>query len=87
MSEAGFGCSQSDPREIFRAAADAERIAGCIRAFEIEQERQRDQAREAGASPSIGYVHGRVRASISRQRHQPPRRCVHRPLSGRTILR
>jgi antirestriction protein ArdC len=31
---------ERDPREIFRAAADAERIAGCIRAFEIEQELQ-----------------------------------------------
>jgi putative DNA primase/helicase len=39
---------ERDPREIFRAAADAERIAGCLRAFEIEQELQSDQAWEAG---------------------------------------
>ena len=43
---------ERDPREIFRAAADAERIAVCIRAFEIEQELQSDQAREAGGFQS-----------------------------------
>jgi putative DNA primase/helicase len=40
---------ERDPREIFRAAAAAERIAVCIRAFEIEPELQSDQAREAGS--------------------------------------
>jgi putative DNA primase/helicase len=39
---------EREPREIFRAAADAERIAVCISAFEMEQELQSDQAREAG---------------------------------------
>jgi putative DNA primase/helicase len=43
---------ERDPREIFRAPADAERIAVCIRAFEIEQELQSDQAREAGGFQS-----------------------------------
>ena len=38
---------ERDPREIFRAAADAERITVCIRAFEIQQELQGDQARGA----------------------------------------
>ena len=41
---------ENDPREILRAAADAERIADSIRAFQIEREQQRDQARKAGAS-------------------------------------
>jgi putative DNA primase/helicase len=52
---------ERDPREIFRAAADAERIAVCIRAFEIEQELQSDQAREAGgfqASDTSAAVSG-----------------------------
>jgi putative DNA primase/helicase len=37
-----------DPREIFRAAADAERITEYIRAFEQEHEQQSDQAEEMG---------------------------------------
>ena len=41
---------ESDPREIFRAAADAERITQHIRAFEIEREQRNDRVREADAS-------------------------------------
>jgi phage/plasmid primase-like uncharacterized protein len=41
---------ESDPREIFRAAADAERITQHIRAFEIEREQRNDQVREADTS-------------------------------------
>ena len=38
---------ENDPREIFRAAADADRITQHIRAFEREHEQQSDQAQEA----------------------------------------
>ncbi|MCW3476236.1 zincin-like metallopeptidase domain-containing protein [Limobrevibacterium gyesilva] len=44
----------SDPRELFRAAADAERIMRHIRAFEIEQERPGDRVQEPNALPSQG---------------------------------
>jgi putative DNA primase/helicase len=37
---------QHDPREIFRAAADAEKITKLIRSFELEQAQQVDQARD-----------------------------------------
>ena len=78
---------ESDPREIFRAAADAERIASShSRLRDRAGTATRPSARGRGV-PSIGYVHGRVRARFLRQRHRPPRRCVHRLLSGRTILR
>ena len=38
---------ENDPREIFRAATDADRITQHIRAFEHEHEQQSDQANEA----------------------------------------
>ena len=41
---------ESDPHEVFRAATDAEKIAGMLRGFEQEQQREPD--RSASASPS-----------------------------------
>ena len=40
---------ENDPREIFRAAADADRITQHIRAFELEHEQQSDQTQETAA--------------------------------------
>jgi antirestriction protein ArdC/phage/plasmid primase-like uncharacterized protein len=37
---------ENDPREIFRAAADAEKIVTLVRSFEQEREQQTNQARE-----------------------------------------
>ena len=45
---------ENDPREIFRAAADGERITQYIQAFEIAHEQQSDQAHSAGAFPEFG---------------------------------
>jgi putative DNA primase/helicase len=39
---------QQDPREIFRAAADAEKIAKLVRSFELEQVQQADEAHDLG---------------------------------------
>ena len=37
---------ENDPREVFRAAADAEKITALVRSFEREREQQSDQTRE-----------------------------------------
>lgn len=53
---------QEDPREIFRAAADAEKIAGYVMAFELEQEQtqQRDAQPTVAAEQTAGQDSGRV---------------------------
>lgn len=54
---------QDDPREIFRAAADAEKIAAYVMAF--EQEKAREQAREQPVAEAVLLE----AASISRGEH------------------
>ncbi len=46
MSRSWIRALENDPREIFRAAADAEKITTLVRSFEREREQQTEQARE-----------------------------------------
>ena len=43
---------ENDPREIFRAAADAEKITTLVRSFEREREQQSESARASWSNPS-----------------------------------
>ena len=49
---------EQDPREVFRAAADAEKIVKMVRSFELEQEqrheRNPDQAQRPATVPRVG---------------------------------
>lgn len=74
---------KEDPREIFRAAADAERIAGFVMDFELEQVQtveaeaeprwtitQRDSTKENPETEIIGQTNSAVEAmAIFRSRH------------------
>ncbi|EGC9888848.1 DUF1738 domain-containing protein [Salmonella enterica] len=70
---------QEDPREIFRAAADAEKIAGYVMAFELEQE----QARQRDTQPTMTAEAVRDGGQdSSRVLHHPPEN----PMPSRTYL-
>lgn len=51
---------EQDPREVFRAAADAEKIVKMVRSFELEQEqrneRQTGQVQQPGMVPQAGTL-------------------------------
>jgi len=53
---------EKDPREVFRAATDADKITKLVRSFELEQEQQADRervpeiGREAQAEPAVAEV-------------------------------
>lgn len=64
---------QEDPREIFRAASDAERISGFVLAFEHEQ--RQEQSSEHSATP---LPQSPTRAVL----HEPPEK----PMPSRTYL-
>ena len=59
---------ENDPREIFRAAADAEKITTLVRSFEREHEQQTESGAGARSNPS--------RSKSEAQRAMPASRCV-----------
>jgi putative DNA primase/helicase len=67
---------QDDPREIFRAASDAEKIAGFVMAFEQEQMQAQQTKRQAVDDAFVeSFKNDQVQ-------HEPPEQ----PMSGRTYL-
>ncbi len=69
---------ENDPREIFRAAADAEKITKLVRSFELERAQQTDQ--EHGDARELEPPGSEDRAGRSRPRFQrrPPLECLRR---------
>ena len=59
---------QEDPREVFRAAADAEKIAGFIFALEREREQQQEQDAGAELSPAEREAGWRTPAEVDASR-------------------
>lgn len=62
---------ENDPREIFRAAADAEKITALIRSFEREREQQADQTQpeQERAASADAAIH--VRGPVMIQENHP----------------